>query len=49
MKMEDNGAGDKKLLVAWGDEGCREVCRRVRFMSEDEEPNRRTGGEAKVE
>ena len=47
--MEDSRAGDKKLLVAWGNEGCREVYRRVQFMSEDEEPNRRTGGEAKVE
>ena len=47
--MKDSRASDKKLLVAGGNEGCREVCGRVRFMSEDEELNRRTGGEAKVE
>ena len=35
--MEDSGVGNKKLLVAWSDEGCGQVCGRMRFMSEDEE------------
>ena len=35
--MKDGRVGDKKLLVAWSDEGCREICRRMRLMSEDEE------------
>jgi len=47
--MEDGGVGDEKLLVAWSNERCGEICRRVRPMSENEEPNRRTGGKVEVE
>ena len=47
--MEDGGVGNKKLLVARSDEGCGQVCGRMRFMSEDEEQDGGTGGEVKVE
>ena len=47
--MEDGGAGDEKLLVAWSDKGCGEICGRVRFMLEDEEQDGGTSGEVKVE
>ena len=49
MKMEDGGAGNKKLLVAGGDKRYGKVCRRVRSMPEDEKQNRGTGREVEVE
>ena len=47
--MENSGTGDKELLVAGSNQRCRKVCGRMRFMLEDEEQNRRTGGKAEVE
>ena len=35
--MEDGRISDKKLLVAGGNERCREIYGRVRFVSENEE------------
>ena len=35
--MEDSGISDKKLLVARGNEKCRKIYRRMRFVSENEE------------
>ena len=35
--MEDDRTGHKELLVARSNKRCREVCRRVRYMSTDEE------------
>jgi len=36
-KIEDNGTSNKKLLVAEYDKKCGEICKRVRYMSENEE------------
>jgi len=47
--VEDSGVGNEKLLVAWGNERCREICGRMQPMLEDEEQNRGTGGKAEVE
>ena len=40
--MEDSGADDKKLLVAWSDKRYGKVCGRVRSMPEDEKQDRGT-------
>jgi len=35
--MEDSRVGDEELLVARGNKRCREICRGMRFVSENEE------------
>ena len=35
--MEDGGVGDKKLLVASDDKGCKEICGRMQSLSKNEE------------
>ena len=35
--MEDGRVGDRELLVAGCNKRCEKVCRRMRFMPEDEE------------
>jgi len=47
--MEDSRIGNKELLVARGNKRYREICGRVRFVSENEEQNRRSSGEVEVE
>jgi len=47
--VENSGIGDQELLVAWGDKRCGKICGGMRFMLEDKEQDRGTGGEVKVE
>jgi len=35
--MKDNRVSDKELLVARSDKRCREICRVMQYVSEDEE------------
>jgi len=47
--MEDHRIGDEELLVARSNKRCRKICGRVRFVSEDEEYNRRSSKEVEAE
>ena len=46
--MEDGGAGYQKLLVARSNKRSGTVCRRMRLMPEDEEPNGGSSRKVKV-
>ncbi len=46
--MEDGGVGNEKLLVAWSDEGCGQVCGGMQFMSENEDRTEEPAGKLKL-
>jgi len=47
--MEDDKVGDKELLMAWSDKGCRKICGQVWYVSEDEKKDKGISREVEVE